>query len=328
MIKLAHRVGLPFLRADAAFSKDSNMNKKSSILRRVQLPRTPADWLEAVMNFIFFLCGMLAVGCVVLITVYMVVSGVPAIHKIGLFRFLLGTEWASTAADPKFGILPFILSSVYGTLGATLIGVPIGLLTAVFLSKAAGPKVRTVVVTAIELLSGIPSVVFGLLGMQVLVPAVAKTFGKASGACLLSAIVVLSIMILPSIVSVSVTALNAVPPEYEQGSLALGATDTETWFKISVPAAKSGIAAGVVLGIGRAIGEAMAVMMVAGNSPNMPDSVFRSVTFLTTAIAKEMSYAGGLQRQALFSIALVLFVFIMIINVVLNVVLKGGDRDA
>ena len=184
------------------------------------------------------------------------------------------------------------------------------------------------VVTAIELLSGIPSVVFGLLGMQVLVPAVAKTFGKASGACLLSAIVVLSIMILPSIVSVSVTALNAVPPEYEQGSLALGATDTETWFKISVPAAKSGIAAGIVLGIGRAIGEAMAVMMVAGNSPNMPDSLFRSVTFLTTAIAKEMSYAGGLQRQALFSIALVLFVFIMIINVVLNVVLKGGDRDA
>ena len=204
---------------------------------------------------------------------------------------------------------------------------PIGLLTAVFLSKAADPKLRTVVVTAIELLSGIPSVVFGLLGMQVLVPAVAKAFGKASGACLLSAIVVLSIMILPSIVSVSVTALNAVPPEYEQGSLALGATDTETWFKISIPAAKSGIAAGVVLGIGRAIGEAMAVMMVAGNSPNMPDNLFRSVTLLTTAIAKEMSYAGGLQRQALFSIALVLFVFIMLINVVLNVVLKGGNRD-
>ena len=184
------------------------MNKKSSYLRRVQLPRTPAEWLEAVMNFIFFLCGMLAVGCVVLITVYMIISGVPAIRKIGLFKFLLGTEWASTAADPKFGILPFILSSIYGTLGATLIGVPVGLLTAVFLSKAADPKVRTVVVTAIELLAGIPSVVFGLLGMQVLVPAVAKAFGKASGACLLSAIVVLSIMILPSIVSVSVTALT------------------------------------------------------------------------------------------------------------------------
>ena len=260
--------------------------------KKISLPRTPAEWLEAVMNFIFFLCGILAVGCVLLISVYMVISGVPAIQKIGLFRFLFGTRWASTAADPAYGILPFILSSVYGTLGATVIGVPIG-----------------------------------LLGMQVLVPAVAKTFGKASGACLLSAIVVLAVMILPSIVSVSVTALNAVPPEYEQGSLALGATDAETWFKVSVPAARSGIAAGIVLGIGRAIGEAMAVMMVAGNSPNMPDSLFRSVTFLTTAIAKEMSYASGLQKQALFSIALVLFVFIMGINILLNVVLKGGKRD-
>ena len=294
--------------------------------KKISLPRTPAEWLEAVMNFIFFLCGILAVGCVLLISVYMVLSGVPAIQKIGLFRFLFGTRWASTAADPAYGILPFILSSVYGTLGATVIGVPIGLLTAVFLSKAAGPKVRTVVVTAIELLSGIPSVVFGLLGMQVLVPAVAKTFGKASGACLLSAIVVLAVMILPSIVSVSVTALNAVPPEYEQGSLALGATDAETWFKVSIPAARSGIAAGIVLGIGRAIGEAMAVMMVAGNVANMP-GLFKSVTFLTTAIAKEMSYASGLQKQALFSIALVLFVFIMGINILLNVVLKGGKRD-
>ena len=304
------------------------MKQTVSSPRRLELPRNAAEWLEAIMNFLFFLCGILAVGCVVLISAYMVISGVPAIRQIGLFRFLFGTEWASTAADPKFGILPFLLSSIYGTLGATLIGVPVGLLTAVFLSKAAGPRVRAVVVTAIELLSGIPSVVFGLLGMQVLVPAVAQTFGKASGACLLSAIVVLSIMSqLPSIVSVSVTALNAVPPEYEQGSLALGATDTETWFKISVPAAKSGIAAGIVLGIGRAIGEAMAVMMVAGNSPNMPTSLFKSVTFLTTAIAKEMSYASGLQKQALFSIALVLFLFIMLINVVLNIVLKGGSRN-
>ena len=284
-------------------------------------------FMENAIHGFFLLMGLVTVGCVLLISVYLVVSGIPAIREIGLVKFLFGPVWNSNAAEPQFGILPFILSSVYGTLGATLIGVPIGLLTAVFLSKAAGPKVRTVVVTAIELLSGIPSVVFGLLGMQVLVPAVAKTFGKASGACLLSAIVVLSIMILPSIVSVSVTALNAVPPEYEQGSLALGATDTETWFKISVPAAKSGIAAGIVLGIGRAIGEAMAVMMVAGNSPNMPDSLFRSVTFLTTAIAKEMSYASGLQKQALFSIALVLFVFIMGINILLNVVLKGGKRD-
>ena len=271
-------------------------------MKRFELPRTPAQWLEAVMNAIFFLCGILAVGCVAVITIYMFLSGLPAIGKIGPLKFLFGTEWASTASEPKYGILPFVLSSIYGTLGASLIGVPVGLLTAVFLSKAAAPGVRNVVVTAVELLSGVPSVVFGLLGMQVLVPAVAKVFGKASGACLLSAIVVLSIMILPSIVSVSVTALNAVPPEYEQGSLALGATDTETWFKISIPAARSGIVAGIVLGIGRAIGEAMAVMMVAGNSPNMPDSLFRSVTFLTTAIAKEMSYASGLQKQALFSI--------------------------
>ena len=296
-----------------------------SCLRRRRMPHTPAEWLEAGMQAVFFLCGILAVGCVALIAVYMIAAGLPAIRQIGLGEFLFGKVWASTAAEPKYGILPFILSSVCGTLGATLLGVPVGLLTAVFLSKAASPKVRNIAVTAVELLSGIPSVVFGLLGMQVLVPAVARTFGRASGACLLSAIVVLAVMILPSLVSVSVTALDAVPPEYEQGSLALGATEEETWFKVSIPAAKSGIAAGVVLGIGRAVGEAMAVMMVAGNSPNMP-GLFRSVTFLTTAIAKEMSYASGLQKQALFSIALVLFLFIMGIDVVLNGVLKGGKK--
>ena len=277
------------------------------VIRKFQKPHNAAEWLELVMNAIFFLCGILAIGCVALITVYMVISGLPAIGQIGIGEFLLGQEWASTAAEPKFGILPFILSSVYGTLGAIIIGIPIGLLTAVFLSKAAAPKLRTAATSAIELLSGIPSVIFGLLGMQLLVPAVAAVFGRASGACLLSAILVLSIMILPSIVSV------------------LGATDAETWFKVSVPAAKSGIAAGIVLGIGRAVGEAMAVMMVAGNSPNMP-GIFKSVTFLTTAIAKEMSYASGLQRQALFSIGLVLFIFIMAINLVLNYFLKGGSN--
>ena len=280
---------------------------------------------EGVMQGVFTLCACVSILAVALICIFLFANGVPTLFKIGPLKFLLGTTWKP--GNDIFGILPMILGSIYVTAGAILVGVPIGLLTAVFLSKAAGPKVRTVVVTAIELLSGIPSVVFGLLGMQVLVPAVARTFGKASGACLLSAIVVLAVMILPSIVSVAVTALNAVPPEYEQGSLALGATDAETWFKVSVPAARSGIAAGIVLGIGRAIGEAMAVMMVAGNSPNMPDSLFRSVTFLTTAIAKEMSYASGLQKQALFSIALVLFVFIMGINILLNVVLKGGKRD-
>ena len=282
--------------------------------------------IERVMKGIFFLCGITAIACVGLITVYMVVAGVPAIGKIGIIDFLFGTKWASTAADPSYGILPFILTSVYGTFGAILIGVPVGVLTAIFLSKLAPKKLAAPVSTAVELLAGIPSVVYGLLGMTLLVPAVAKVFGLASGACLLSAILVLALMILPNVVSTSVTALNAVPKEYEEASLALGATEIETYFKVSVPAAKSGIVAGIVLGIGRAIGEAMAVIMVAGNVANMP-GIFKSVTFLTTAIAKEMSYAGGLQREALFSIALVLFIFIMIINGILNLFLKGGDDD-
>ena len=283
--------------------------------------------IEAFMNGVFFLCGMVAIFSVALISIYMILSGLPAIQKIGVGNFLLGTVWKSTAAVPSYGILPFILTSFWGTLGAVVLGVPLGLLTAVLLSKAAPKKLSVPLAGIIELLAGIPSVVYGLLGMTVLVPAVAETFHLASGACLLAAVLVLSVMILPGIVSVSVTALNAVPSEYEQGSLALGATDAETWFKISIPAAKSGIAAGVVLGIGRAVGEAMAVIMVAGNVPNMPQ-MFKSVTFLTTAIAKEMSYASGLQRQALFSIALVLFIFIMLINGILNRILKGGKNEA
>ena len=282
--------------------------------------------IEKVMNAIFFVCGMIAIGCVVLITIYMLVSGLPAIFEIGPADFLFGTVWKSTAKEPSFGILPFILTSIWGTAGAALIGVPIGLLTAVFLSKVAPKKLAVPVGMAVELLAGIPSVVYGLVGMLVLSPAVAEAFGLANGSSLFTAILVLSIMILPSIISVSVTALNAVPQEYEEASLALGATKSETYFKVSVPAAKSGIAAGVVLGIGRAIGEAMAVMMVAGNVANMPE-LFKSVTFLTTAIAKEMSYASGLQRQALFSIALVLFFFIMLINAILNFILKGANKD-
>ena len=285
------------------------------------------DGIERVMNTVFFVCGMVAILAVVLISGYMIVAGLPAIKEIGLTEFLFGTEWASTAKDPKYGILPFILTSVWGTLGAIVIGVPIGLLTAVFLSKVANPRVAAVVRPAVELLAGIPSVVYGLIGMMVLVPAMMDIFNLNNGTCLLAAILVLAIMILPSIISVSETALNAVPKEYEEASLALGATEIETIFKVSVPAAKSGIVAGVVLGVGRAIGEAMAVMMVAGNVANMP-GLFKSVTFLTTAVAKEMSYASGLQRQALFSIALVLFCFIMIINALLNFVLKKGDRHA
>lgn len=278
-------------------------------------------FLERVMNLIFLICGLITVGFVLLISVYLIVSGIPAIQKIGLFSFLFGQEWASGASEPKFGILPFLLTSIYGTCGAIVIGVPIGLMTAIFLSKLAQPKVAGMIRPAVELLAGIPSVVYGLVGMTLLVPAIREAFQLSDGASLLAAILVLAVMILPSIISVAETALNAVPKEYEEASLALGATKIETIFKVSVPAAKSGIAAGIVLGIGRAIGEAMAILMVAGNVANMP-GLFDSVTFLTTAIAKEMAYSSGLQRQALFSIALVLFVFIMLINVILNLLLK------
>ena len=278
--------------------------------------------LENVIHGIFLVLGLVTVGCVLLITVYLVIAGIPAIREIGLARFLFGREWASTAAEPKYGILPFILTSIYGTAGAILIGVPIGFFTAVWLAKAAKPRVRAVVEGAVSLLAGIPSVVYGLVGMLVLVPAIRKAFDIPDGASLLCAIIVLAIMILPSIIKVSLTSLEAVPREYEDASLALGATPVETNYRVSVPAAKSGIAAAVVLGVGRAIGEAMAVMMVSGNVPNMPDSLFQSVRFLTTAVASEMSYSSGLQRQALFSIALVLFLFIMLINATLNFFLK------
>ena len=278
---------------------------------------------EDIIHGIFLILGLITVGCVLLITVYLIISGIPAIKEIGLIDFLFGKEWASTAAEPKYGILPFILTSVYGTAGAILIGVPIGFFTAVYLSKVANKKVRAVIEAAVNLLAGIPSVVYGLVGMLVLVPAIREIFSVPDGASLLAAIIVLAIMILPNIIKVSITALDAVPKEYEDASLALGATPTETFFKVSVPAAKSGIAAAVVLGVGRAIGEAMAVMMVAGNVANMP-SLFQSVRFLTTAVASEMAYSspGSLQRNALFSIALVLFLFIMMINATLNFFLK------
>ena len=277
--------------------------------------------IERAIHGVFLILGLLTVGCVLLITIYLVISGIPAIAEIGLFDFLFGTEWASTAAEPSYGILPFILTSVYGTAGAILIGVPIGFFAAVYLSKMADPKIKAFMEGAVSLLAGIPSVVYGLVGMLVLVPAVREIFDIPDGASLFSAIIVLAIMILPSIIKVSMTALEAVPKEYEDASLALGATPVETYFRVSVPAAKSGIAAAVVLGVGRAIGEAMAVMMVSGNVPNMP-SLFQSVRFLTTAVASEMSYSSGLQQQALFSIALVLFLFIMLINATLNFFLK------
>lgn len=284
---------------------------------------------ETIVHGVFLILGLITVGCVLLISVYLIVSGLPAIRRIGLVPFLFGKTWDSTGADPSFGILPFILTSVYGTAGALLLGVPVGFLTAVYLAKFAPPRVKSVLETAVSLLAGIPSVVYGLVGMLVLVPAIRAIFHVPDGASLLAAILVLAVMILPSVVKVSATALEAVPREYEEGSLALGATPTETVFRVSVPAAKSGIAAAVVLGVGRAIGEAMAVMMVAGNVANMP-SLFQSVRFLTTAVASEMSYSspGSLQRQALFSIALVLFLFILLINATLNFFLKrdrGGS---
>ncbi len=281
--------------------------------------------LETAMHGVFLVAGLITVGCVLMISVYLILAGFPAIYKIGLIKFLFGTTWASTATEPSFGILPFILTSIYGTAGAIVLGVPIGFLTAVYLSKMAPAKVRSVIETAVNLLAGIPSVVYGFVGMLILVPGIRKLFHIPDGSGLLAAIIVLAIMILPSIIKVSVTSLDAVPKEYEEASLALGATPEETYFKVSVPAAKSGIAAAVVLGVGRAIGEAMAVMMVAGNVPNMP-GLFESVRFLTTAVASEMAYSGGLQRQALFSIALVLFLFIMLINATLNFFLKRSKE--
>lgn len=278
--------------------------------------------IEKIIHGIFLLLGLIAIACVILITVYLIVSGIPAMVEIGFVDFIFGKKWASTAAKPAFGILPFILTSIYGTVGAIFVGVPIGFLAAVYLSKLASKRVKGVMQSAVNLLAAIPSVVYGLVGMLVLVPGIRNIFGVSDGASLLAAIVVLAIMILPTIIKMSITALDAVPKEYEDASLALGATPMETYFRVSVPAAKSGIATAVVLGVGRAIGEAMAVIMVAGNAPNMPDSIFQSVRFLTTAVSSEMSYSSGLQRQALFSIALVLFIFIMVINGILNFLLK------
>lgn len=283
------------------------------------------DLMENALHGLFLFCGFVSVAFVLLISVYLIISGIPAIHKIGPIKFLFGTTWKS--GQNQFGILPFILTSVYGTAGAVILGIPIGIFTAMFLAKAAPPRIASVIQGAVELLAGIPSVVYGLVGMTVLVPGVQRAFHLSSGATLFSAIVVLTIMILPYIISVSATALRAVPREYEEASLALGANYTETWFRVSLRAAKSGVAAAVIQGVGRALGEAMAIIMVAGNVANMP-GLFQSVRFLTTAIVSEMSYAsyGSLQRQALFSIGLVLFLFIMMINWILHRVIRKEEQ--
>ena len=281
---------------------------------------------ENFIHGIFLITGLITIAAVLVISGYLIISGLPAISEIGLIKFLFGKEWKPTGTNPSYGILPFILTSIYGTCGAILIGAPIAILSAVFLAKVAPKKIKVFFVSGISLLAGIPSVVYGLVGMLVLVPFVRDIFNLSDGASLFSAIIVLSIMIYPSIVKISLDALDAVPKEYEEASLALGATKIETFFKVSIPAAKSGITASVVLGVGRAIGESMAVMMVSGNVANMPN-LFESVRFLTTAVASEMSYASGLQRQALFSIALVLFVFIMLINASLNLFMKKDKKE-
>ena len=285
---------------------------------KAQNARRLRDSVEWLVKNIFFLCGIVAVASVLFISVYLVISGLPAMLEIGVTDFLFGDTW--DGKNGVYGILPFILTSFAGTGGAILIGVPVGVLTAMFLAKVANHRLAVVIRSAVSLLAGIPSVVYGLVGMVVLVPTIQKAFHLSSGANLLAAIVVLTVMILPSIINVAETALRAVPKEYEEASLALGATHTETIFRVSLPAARSGVATAIVLGVGRAIGEAMAIIMVSGNVPNMPGSLFTPVRFLTTAIASEMNYAtvGSLWRESLFSIALVLFLFIMLINVALN----------
>ena len=292
--------------------------------------------VEEIAQVIFTLCAFLAILAVISITVYMVINGTPALFQVGIREILFGTAWKPTAENPSFGILYVILTSIIGTALAVLLGVPIGILTAVFLAETAPRKLAALVKPAVELLAGIPSVVYGLLGLMILNPLMYKlelaifngsdTHQFTGGANLLSAVIVLAIMILPKVINISESAIRAVHPSLKSASLALGASHIQTIFKVILPAAKSGIITAVVLGVGRAIGEAMAITLVSGSSVNMP-LPFNSVRFLTTAIVAEMGYASGLHRQVLFTIGLVLFVFIMIINITLNSILKKGERE-
>lgn len=292
--------------------------------------------VEEIAQVIFTLCAFLAILAVISITVYMVINGTPALFQVGIREILFGTAWKPTAENPSFGILYVILTSIIGTAVAVLLGVPIGILTAVFLAETAPRKLAALVKPAVELLAGIPSVVYGLLGLMILNPLMYKlelaifkgsdTHQFTGGANLLSAVIVLAIMILPTVINISESAIRAVHPSLKSASLALGASHIQTIFKVILPAAKSGIITAVVLGVGRAIGEAMAITLVSGSSVNMP-LPFNSVRFLTTAIVAEMGYASGLHRQVLFTIGLVLFVFIMIINITLNSILKKGERE-
>ncbi len=292
--------------------------------------------VEAVAKMIFMICASFAILAVVSITIYMIIGGTPAIFSVGLKEILFSTQWRPAAAEPQFGIFYVILTSIIGTSLAILLGVPIAVFTAIFLTEVAPKKLAAVVKPAVELLAGIPSVVYGLLGIYILNPLMYQLELKlfegsenhqfTGGSNLLSAVIVLAIMILPTVINTSETAIRAVPLHIRAASLALGATPMQTIFQSVLPAAKSGIITGIVLGIGRAIGEAMAISLVSGSSVNFP-LPFNSVRFLTTAIVSEMSYAQGVHRQVLFTIGLVLFVFIMLINIALNRILKKGALD-
>ncbi len=291
--------------------------------------------LEKSMHIIFFLCSLTAIIAVFAITLYMIISGTPAIFKIGIKDMLFNSVWKPTAEVPSFGIAYIILTSIIGTFLSIIIGVPIGVLTAVFLSDIANKKVYKFIKPCVELLAGIPSIIYGLFGLLIINPAIYKlelvlfkndpNHQFTGGSNLLAAILVLAIMILPTVINVSETALKAVPVSLKQASLALGATYVQTIFKVCIPVAKSGIITAIVLGIGRAIGEAMAIVLVSGNSVNLP-LPFNSVRFLTTGIVSEMSYSSGLHREALFTIGLVLFIFIMAINIIISRILKKGDK--
>lgn len=292
--------------------------------------------VEKTASVIFTVCAFFAVLAVFSITVYMIIKGTPALFAVGIREIIFGTAWAPAAAEPSYGILYVILTSIFGTVLAILLGVPIGVLTAVFLAEVAPGKLASIVKPAVELLAGIPSVIYGLLGLMILNPLMYKLemfvfrdspdHQYTGGANLISAVLVLAVMILPTVINISESALRAVPGHLKSASLALGASHIQTIFKVIIPAAKSGIITAIVLGVGRAIGEAMAISLVSGSSVNFP-LPFNSVRFLTTAIVSEMGYADGMHRQVLFTIGLVLFVFIMIINITLSSILKKGATE-
>ncbi|HJA30979.1 MAG TPA: phosphate ABC transporter permease subunit PstC [Candidatus Eisenbergiella pullicola] len=291
--------------------------------------------VEKTAQVIFTVCAFFAVLAVISITAYMIISGTPALSQVGIAELLFGTVWKPTAADPSYGILYVILTSIVGTTMAIILGVPIGVFTAIFLAETASKRLAAIVRPAIELLAGIPSVIYGLLGIMLLCPAMYKleqiifanstTHQFTGGANLLSAVIVLAIMILPTVINISESALRSVPSSLKAASLAMGASEIQTIFKVILPAAKSGIVTAIVLGVGRAIGEAMAISLVSGSSVNAPFP-FNSVRFLTTALVSEMGYASDLHRQVLFTIGLVLFAFIMFINLGLTRILKGGVK--